>query len=90
MRLSKCKLQLQGMNLLKDWPSGSCDINPIEHIWHALKQAVANRGPYGVEDLRKFVLEEFLKLPDSMIENEVMSFKSRLKQCVANKGGAVR
>lgn len=84
------KPALIGMEVLRDWPANSCDLNPVEKIWSILKTAVANRGPYGVEELEAYVLDEFMKIDDDTIAKFVQSFKGLLKKCIAAKGQAVR
>jgi transposase len=79
-----------GVTVLEGWPSGSPDLNPIERLWARLDTRVADRGPYGVEELRKFVLEEFLAVPDQFIEDLALSFKQRLKDCIENGGQTVK
>ncbi len=39
---------------LLDWPSQSPDLNPIEMLWHDLKQSIHARKPSNVAELKQF------------------------------------
>eukprot|EP01066_Platyproteum_vivax_P000628 Platyproteum_vivax@DN10690_c0_g1_i1.p2 len=41
------------IGVLKDWPSCSPDLNPIEHIWAKMKHQLAGTMHKNVEDLKK-------------------------------------
>ncbi|KAK6188807.1 hypothetical protein SNE40_004908 [Patella caerulea] len=36
---------------IKEWPSESCDLNPIEMVWNMLKQRISKRNPTTKEEL---------------------------------------
>ena len=46
-----------------EWPSQSLDLNPIEMLWHDLKQAVHAQKPSNVAELKQFYKEEWAKCP---------------------------
>ncbi|KAF7643331.1 hypothetical protein LDENG_00241500 [Lucifuga dentata] len=45
-----------------EWPSQSPDINPIEMLWHDLKQAIHARKSSSVAELKQFCKEEWAKI----------------------------
>ena len=46
-----------------EWPSQSPDLNPIEMLWHDLKQAVHARKPSNMVELKQFYKDEWAKIP---------------------------
>jgi transposase len=84
---TRAALSQTGVSLLTGWPAGSPDINPIERVWAELSRRVADRGPYGAEELCAYVVAEFNALTQGYIADVVMSFRNRLRECVA-KGGS--
>ena len=78
------------VDLLVNWPSSSPDLNPIERLWAILSKMVSERGPYGKENLAQFVVEEFHKIPQSLIDTLVLSFAGKLKKCADGAGATVR
>ena len=47
----------------KKWPSQSPALNPIEMLWHDLKQAVHAPKPSNVTELKQFCKEEWANIP---------------------------
>lgn len=53
------------------WPALSPDMNPIEHLWDALKRSVRarNLAPSSVDELRIALLEEWKAIAQETIKN---------------------
>ncbi|KAF7650410.1 hypothetical protein LDENG_00126420 [Lucifuga dentata] len=65
----------------------SPDLNPIEMLWHDLKQAVHARKPSNVAELKQFCKEEWAKITPQRCERLIASYRKRLIAVVAAKGG---
>ncbi|KAF7670306.1 hypothetical protein LDENG_00272020 [Lucifuga dentata] len=70
-----------------EWPSQSPDLNPIEMLWHDLKQAVHARKPSNVAELKQFCKEEWAKITPQRCERLIASYRKCLIAVVAAKGG---
>ncbi len=70
-----------------EWPSQSPDLNPIEMLWHDLKQSIHARKPSNVAELKQFCKEEWTKIPPQRCESLITSNRKRLIAAVAAKGG---
>ena len=68
------------------WPSKSPDLNPIENVWHLLKNQVRKRFPKDLDSLEKIVYEEWDKLNDEIVSNIACSFKVRTRTLHNRKG----
>lgn len=73
------------------WPGNSPDLNPIEHLWHAMKKKVAQQKPQNQIQLisaldnvwHNVITEDTLRvLVDSM--------PSRIKAVIQARGGVTR
>jgi hypothetical protein len=82
-------MQQQHLKVL-EWPSQSPDLNPIENLWWDLKRAVRARKPTNLNDLERFCVEEWARIPQERCEKLVSSYKNRLLAVVAAKGGATK
>ncbi len=68
-----------------EWPSP--DLNPIEMLWHDLKQSIHTRKHSNVAELKQFCKEEWAKIPPQRCERLIASYRKRLIAVVAVKGG---
>ena len=75
-------LNKSGASFIADWPARSCDLNPIENLWALLQRKVSDRKPRNVDDLCKIVKEEFDTYSEQIVQNLVMSYEARLKECI--------
>ncbi len=69
-----------------EWPSQSPDLNSIENIWRELKVRVAQRQPQNITALEEMCMEEWAKIPATVCENLVKTYRKRLTSVIANKG----
>ena len=69
-----------------DWPGNSPDLNPIENLWHVMKNKVADQHPTSIESLTTAIKivwtqeispEYCFKLIDSMPRRIAAVIKSR-------------
>ncbi len=69
-----------------EWPSQSPDLNPIENLWRELKVRVAQRQPQNITALEEICMEEWDKIPATVCENLVKTYRKCLTSVIANKG----
>lgn len=75
---------------LMPWTAASPDANPIENMWHTVARAVSEKGPWGREQLEKFIKEAWAEIPTEVIDNLVLSFKRRCEKIVEAEGRAIK
>ena len=71
------------------WSARSCDLNPIEQLWALIQREVSRRGPVDRDELVRFVVEEWEKYPQAVIDKLVLSFEKKARACVASGGATV-
>ena len=69
-----------------DWPSNSPDLNPIENLWSIVKRNVEKRQPKNLDDLQRFMVEEWDNIPETIIKNLIGSMKRRC-EAIIDQGG---
>ncbi len=67
-----------------EWPCQSPDLNPIENLWRELKVRVAQRQPQNITALEEICMEEWAKIPATVCENLVKTYRRRLTSVIAN------
>ncbi|GJP58008.1 hypothetical protein CLOP_g19920 [Closterium sp. NIES-67] len=80
-------LQEQEFGVL-EWPAGSPDLNPIEHLWAHLKRELVKHEtpPTGMVDLWEREQEEWEKIPSEVCSNLIDSMPRRVKAVIRAKG----
>ena len=68
------------------FPPYSPDLNPIENIWALLKHNVGKRGPSTVEELERFIYEEWNLLSDEVVSSYVTSINNRMLNVMELEG----
>lgn len=82
-------LEKNKIEYIRDWPSNSPDLNPVEQIWKEINSELSKRGvPHTVDELKKMVEEIWAEYPMQKINNHVMSFMGKCKRCLKNNGGS--
>ncbi len=46
-----------------EWPSQNLDLNPIEMLWHDLKQSIHAQKPSNEAELKQFCKEVWANIP---------------------------
>ena len=60
-----------------EWPSNSPDLNPIENVWFIMKNNAEKRMPKDVDELKRFMSEEWEKIPQETVQNIILFMKRR-------------
>ena len=77
-----------GIDLI-DWPAWSPDLNPIEELWNDLKRRVYGRHPHSMEELERYVTEEWAATDLNFIARICRNMPRRLQAVIANHGHKV-
>ena len=77
-----------GIDLI-DWPAWSPDLNPIEELWNDLKRRVYGRHPKSMDELERFVTEEWAATDLNFIARICRNMPHRLQAVIANNGHKV-
>ena len=90
-KLASKWFQDNNINVLK-WPAQSPDLNPIEHLWHHLKQQLnAYKVPAaGMLELWGWVEAEWNKIPMEVCRNLIESMPRRIEAVIQAKRGPTK
>jgi len=74
-----------GVQLL-DWPAQSPETSPIEHMWRIIKAAVSERKPRIMQELRRFVVDEWNNIKLKQYKRLVESVPKRIQALTHTRG----
>jgi len=78
-----------------EWPPYTSDLNPIEHLWHALKCWIRENHPelegMGKRDfdrqlMARAIMEGWDALPEELLDSLIGSMRARCEAVVKAKG----
>lgn len=75
------------VQLLKNWPPNSPDLNPIENLWSILQARVDAQGCSTLEEFKAAVDRDLAAVSQETLANLVNSMPKRLQEVVENGGG---
>jgi transposase len=96
---AKCHKTAEVMRFLEnwgyevlEWPPQSPDLSPIENIWNVMKMKMKalRPRPRTKATMRNAMMDIWDGLADETRQKLTLSFRKRLEQCIANKGGLVQ
>jgi transposase len=71
----------------EEWPSNSCDANPIENLWAIMKEEVGAQEYETVDELKEAIEEAWDRIPQETIDILADSFPDRLLAILGANGG---
>jgi DDE superfamily endonuclease len=76
----------------KIWPANSPDLNPIENLWHILRNNIRKREVQSrkKQELIEALQEEWGKLDMQMMQKLCLSMPRRLQAVIDAKGGSTQ
>ena len=80
------KQRASRVSILRNWPSNSPDLSPIENVWAYVDREVAKLGCKTFEEFKAAIDVTFQNVPQSMCQNLIASVPKRLRKCVDLEG----
>ena len=75
-----------------EWSAQSPDLNPIEHVWKLLKDAISAKKPpiRTIKDLSDALEKEWTKLDAEAIDEVTGNMEQRIEDVIRAQGGSTR
>lgn len=74
------------VSVLRDWPSNSPDLSPIENVWAYVDREVAKLGCKTFEEFKDAIKFKFQRVPRKMCERLFASVPERMRSCIELDG----
>lgn len=90
-KVTKAWLQLKGITIFPH-PACSPNLNPIEHLWHLLKEIIRGRErtPTTIDELKEAVRQAWDQITVDEVDKYAGSMGDRVEAVIAAKGGHTR
>lgn len=80
---------LHRLNRIGYLPSNSPDLNPIENLWHSMKDFVHERAPTNEVELRQAILDAYDSIRREELHNLFDSLPARMQAVIDAKGNRI-
>jgi hypothetical protein len=81
---------LMCVNVAKNWPAVSPDLNPIENVWSWMAGKISKHAPHTRQHLIELIKLYWDAIDVSMRRNLFISVPVRLIKCLANCGHSIK
>jgi hypothetical protein len=72
----------------EDWPTGSPDLNPLDHKqWAVLEDMACRKRHNNLESLKRSLVKAAAEIPLETVHAAIAEWPERLKACVEAEGG---
>ena len=79
-------LDILAPDRIKDWPSNSPDINPIEDVWSMMDYELQLKPPKNIRTLKSTLRKAWAELDVSKVTASIQSLPKRLNECIQLEG----
>ena len=73
-----------------DWPGNSPDLNPIENVWHVMKNELQNVKPTNIFKMKEALTNIWQQLDTDYFSKLAESMPKRLKLVINEKGNMAK
>ena len=78
------------LDLIRDWPSNSPDLSPIENLWAIIKAKLRNKDTTTLEKLKVEIQKCWDEFSPEILQNLADSVPNRLKEVIKRRGNAIK
>ena len=69
------------------WPSRIPNLNPVEHVWDAMKLQIRRKKTENLVQLARDIINAWTNLRPNFIKNLIKSMRRRVRKCIQQRGG---
>ena len=76
--------------IVSPWPSQSPDLNPIEHLWGAIKRKLEKRPCKNINELKQAIFQTWESITSTTTKSLVYSMPRRCAAVITARGGSTK
>lgn len=79
-------IKMKKINVFRDFPSNSPDINVVENVWALIQSRVRRKNPSSLNIMHNMITEEWENLDLEYLQSLINSIPKRIDNIIKNKG----